>query len=108
MGLICRPLNQEQEIREEASCQQAAPPWPPALAGPKRPAAGQGSSATETGFTRTNGKELKISEKTKRYYTGRIQYRAVQPEVEALLTAGYRLKHIHQKLIEAGELSISY
>lgn len=44
----------------------------------------------------------------KRLYYARIQYRAVQRKVEAMLEQGYSLKLIFEELSESGSLSMSY
>lgn len=41
-------------------------------------------------------------------YNGRIEYRAVQAEVEAKLAAGFRVRPIYVELRKAGKISISY
>lgn len=44
----------------------------------------------------------------KKNYTGRVEYRAVQKEVEDKLTAGHRVRPIYEELRQAGRISISY
>lgn len=41
-------------------------------------------------------------------YTGRVEYRAVQAEVESRLAAGHRALPIYRELTGAGRLTISY
>ncbi|UQZ90568.1 hypothetical protein C4J81_15680 [Deltaproteobacteria bacterium Smac51] len=41
-------------------------------------------------------------------YTGRVQYRAVQEEVEQMLATGRRALPIYKDLVAAGKLNISY
>ncbi len=43
-----------------------------------------------------------------RQYNARVEYRAVQKEVEQKVADGYRAKAIHAALVKAGRLTISY
>ena len=41
-------------------------------------------------------------------YNARVEYWAVQPEVESRLTAGHRIRPIYEELFNAGRLTMSY
>jgi len=47
-------------------------------------------------------------ERTSRPYQARVEYRAVQPEVEQKIAAGYSKVLIYEDLVSAGKLTISY
>lgn len=44
----------------------------------------------------------------RRPYQARVEYRAVQAEVEGKLAAGHSRRMIHEALVEAGKMTIGY
>ncbi len=44
----------------------------------------------------------------RRMYLARVEYHAVQEEVEKKLAAGYRARQVYEGLVAAGRLTISY
>jgi hypothetical protein len=41
-------------------------------------------------------------------YDARVEYRAVQPEIEQMFDQGHSLKSVFEKMTQAGQITISY
>ena len=55
-----------------------------------------------------NALGLAMSSPKKANYYSRVEYRAVQKEVEEKLAAGFRIRQIYEELTQAGKITISY